>query len=112
MISPIIAEPVFVGSEYVKVHSLEAGSKVIVMSGQEQIGLAKASGGSVNVKLNRALTVKDVLTATSAKGGQTSNAAASVKVQQLPTPLPTPICLATLYAGARPGEWSPAARSQ
>jgi hypothetical protein len=86
---------------YVRVHSIEAGSEVTVTSGHLQIGLANANGGSVNVKLNRPLTTTDVLTAASAKGGQTSKAAAKVKVQQLPSPLPTPICLATPYAGAK-----------
>lgn len=98
MLSPIIREPVFEYAEHVLVSSIEAGSEITVSSGQQAIGVSNATSGSAIVKLDRPLQRGETLTAIAKKGGQRSKKSVPVTVQQLLTPLPAPICLATLYA--------------
>lgn len=99
MLSPIIKEPVFECTEFIRVYSVEAGSKIIVRSGNNEIGESEAKGGSVIVKLKSPLSSGERIAAVAVKKSDKSNPSDPVKVQQLP-PLSPPLTETTLYEGA------------
>lgn len=99
MLSPIINEPVFECTEFIRVYSVEAGSKIIVRSGNNEIGESEAKGGSVIVKLKSPLSSGERFAAVAVKKSDKSNPSDPVKVQQLP-PLSPPLTETTLYEGA------------
>lgn len=101
MLSPIIKEPIFEFAQYVFVHSVESGATLTIFSGKEKIGISKALGGSLAVTLDRQLQRGEYIKAVSELAGQNSPSSVSVSVQELLLPLPAPVFMPTLYAGAK-----------
>ena len=106
MLVPIISEPVFEGADYVRVDSIEVGCAIIIRSdkeGEKPIGRAQPNTGAL-VFLRRALQSGEKLTATALQTDvpipKQSDPSKSAPVYSLPSPLPKPVTLTTLYAGS------------
>lgn len=99
MLSPIIKEPVYECTEFIRIHSIQSGYAIVVQSGNETIGESEAKSGSVIVKLKRPLTSGETIKAVAMEGSKQSKPSAPVEVQQLP-PLSPPLAETTLYVGA------------